>query len=269
MPVTKNNKHLTAEQVAICAEALNNNSYFKLHKELRQHIHICDKCAAEVINVAELISDREEINIPDSFDEDIEEEKFKKLKPLNKKLIISIASAAAIILAVITLTPLWFSPGDKNKIAVVQNDVYNKTDKSAAANSILKEKPEKEHKIITDTTSEITDSETIDAPKLANFEPDPVLEQLYDNLQGTYRGRTVEVKTPPEIKYCDKLKLKWTNPEKETLHLELFNNKGEEIYTSTSTKESVTLPPLQPGLYYWKLINSNFELLFVGKIINR
>jgi hypothetical protein len=86
-------------------------------------------------------------------------------------------------------------------------------------------------------------------------------------MQGNYRGESIDVTTLPELKYAKGTKLEWNNPEKQVLYVELFNNSGEKIKEITTNESNYHLPMLQPGLYYWKLINENYDLLFVGKII--
>ncbi|GEM_PF-752245 len=274
--MTHKNKdqHLSIEQVAICSDALNDGTYFQLHEDIRHHLQECDSCAEEVLNVAEIVSETGEVNIPVELNKYISDKKSGRTIPIHRKIIITLtAAAAAIVIAIVIFSNQWLLQENENGVAGIQHENYEEQNKIADIDepAYLKDKTEKDNKEVKEyeTKEYVSDSESgsVNYSELASFEPDQTLEQLYENMQGTYRGRTIEVKTSPEADYKDGLKLHWKNPDGHTLYLELFNNTGEEIHSTTTSKENYEIPALQPGLYYWKLISEDFDLLFVGKII--
>ncbi|MFW6202759.1 MAG: hypothetical protein ACOC30_00510, partial [Marinilabilia sp.] len=60
--------------------------------------------------------------------------------------------------------------------------------------------------------------------------------------------------------------LEWTNKEKEELIIEILDNKGDRILRDVTTGNRYRVENLGNGLYYWKLISSDYDLLFCGRI---
>lgn len=123
----------------------------------------------------------------------------------------------------------------------------------------LPEKPTEE----TNSTSKKTKTST--AHQLAYINH-PQLEKLAQNYRGSYRGEEVKVITKGLILFNKTDSMAWQNPNLEPLTIEIYNNKGAQSYSVTTNGNSVKIPNLQNGLYYWKLINQDYDLLFVGKI---
>ncbi|MGE0079578.1 MAG: hypothetical protein AB7S48_17085 [Bacteroidales bacterium] len=46
----------------------------------------------------------------------------------------------------------------------------------------------------------------------------------------------------------------------------ILNNNGENIQSIETQGNGIKIPELKQGLYYWKLINEDFDLLYCGKI---
>jgi hypothetical protein len=84
------------------------------------------------------------------------------------------------------------------------------------------------------------------------------------------RGSDVFVLSPHEIEYKQgsQILIKIENPENSPLILEFFNNKGEKLFEKETSEETCQVEKLTtPGLYYWKLLNQDFDLLYCGKIV--
>ena len=84
------------------------------------------------------------------------------------------------------------------------------------------------------------------------------------------RGDEIEIISPDVIQLSTSATtvLKWKTPENEDLNIEVFNNLGAKIMSLTTNENSIQLAPLkQEGLFYWKLFDSDYELLYCGKII--
>jgi hypothetical protein len=174
------NNHLTDEELAICADAINNERYDSLPEHIRQHLANCSDCANELMIISEIAL---------AVEEDLSETK---------------------------------------------NTYIHRPDEKEMA-----------------------------------YAPEKTLEQLFQNMQGQYRSESIVIKTPHtlQIKKSTTDILRWLNPKKEKLIVEIFNNKAEEIMEKETNAESINIPELSEGLYYWKLISKDFDLLFAGKIM--
>lgn len=262
-------KHLTNEEIAMCADAINDGTFAQLPQRLRSHLQECDQCAEEVINVAEIASGTTDIQIPTET-KDIPQVP-KSLRGNNNKVVFGLAAAAAIVGFAIILNIPWDDnefqeTNDKQQVASTDQMTE---DTSSVANQEKQSK--KSEKISTPESKKDQPTRNRDQKQqkklLANYEPNPRLEKLHKNMQGSFRGSSVEIITKPTLKYQKGDKLQWKNPNQKTLYLEIFNNQGKEIHRDTTTRATYDLQDLKPGLYYWKLISEDFELIHVGKII--
>ena len=57
--ISKNEAHLTEEELALCADALSADKYNELPASLRNHLKTCDSCANEVIQVQAILQTAE------------------------------------------------------------------------------------------------------------------------------------------------------------------------------------------------------------------
>ncbi|MFW5793459.1 MAG: hypothetical protein ACOCWC_04175 [Bacteroidota bacterium] len=256
-----NNNHLTEEQLAICAEAINNKSYDSLPKHIRKHIADCSDCANELM----IISD-----ISLEVEGDLALEKKTKYIKLNPWYIGigSVAAAILIIFIAIEFSNLNKESINENQIsdipAIIDEDLQDHIKKTEKDQQAI----QKDTNIIEDTTSHTVVRNDFDKKSLA-YVPEITLEHLFQNMKGEYRSESVEIKTPHTLQINKSAKdtLRWLNPKNEILFVEIFNNKAEEVLVTETDSESIITPELKEGLYYWKLINKDFDLLFVGKII--
>lgn len=266
-------QHLNPEQIARVADAINSGTYDQIPENMRNHLLECDDCASEVINVTELSFNTRNISYP--FKDKIVTTQQKNVKKINSKTIIGFAAAATIISFAILFNIPWNDSETMQSIKetpkVAKSTEQNNIDSTP---QIAEEKQIKKNQSpLQKNTTKKTEKQTKktnqsqDNKLLAYYKPNPNIEKLYENMQGNYRGESIEVTTLPEIKYTKGTKLEWKNPDKHTLYVELFDNSGEKIKEITTNDTSYHIPMLQPGLYYWKLINENYDLLFVGKII--
>lgn len=257
------NKHLTEEQIAQCADAIVDGRFGLLDGSLRQHLAVCDECASEVLSVSDIVVD---------FKEEAKEVKTIGFKPW----VAAIASiAAAGLIFVVVTSVLDFNQDSEQELQAL-----------ASSNNVVADTTENTIEII---DSIVTGKSTaVDLPKQAfqpktsekeavtvvqkdllaeAFVPDKTLEVLFSNFTQTYRGEDVVITSKGIIKRTETDSLKWSNPMGEELYVEFFNNKGTRIITLTKKSAGVQIPELDKGLYYWKLINQDFDLLFVGKIL--
>jgi len=285
------NHHLTEEEIAICAEALERNEYASLPKKLREHLFECDQCANEVLMVAELAGD---INIQ-SQDNKPSRRKTKRIITWS----ISIAAAAGLI---VLISNLNFSPGSGGEATekfITQNkpeQTNNNTENQKETKIEEKNSHKKESLTVDNNTTDEQSSKGKETPAgpvpgekaprtsamppvtedgadtlkiLAELVPNEKLEKLAARYEGNMRDdNDVSVKSPMTITSSNShITIKWKNPQKKRLIIEVLNNKGDRILQDETQGEQYTIENLSEGLYYWKLISSNFDLIFCGKIV--
>lgn len=252
-------EHLKPEEIAICAEALIQNNFNELPKSYKKHLAECDTCFDEVNLVAETITELPE---------------YKTHKPINyKPVFIGIAASVAVLIGV------YFIINTPDKTPTLASDIAKDTIKPAKTEQITEKTENKNTKATPKTTKESNKDE---APKkessinpqkkeqqLLAYANNEQMEKLVDRYSsGNMRGDAIEIKSPALIKTEGQFILEWENPEKETLYLEIYNNKGDKLIEEETTTSSYSpTKHYEKGLYYWKLIGEEFDLLFCGKII--
>lgn len=237
-------EHLTEQEVAQCAEAIREGNYTSLPHAIKEHLANCDDCANEVAMVAELAND-----IGGTTQK-------KNKKSIRLWLTISGAIAASLTLLIIgnyfIINTNNDLPTQNNQLAKVDSASQN-TDTSFIS---TKEKDTAPQKIVP-VRKEI----------LAAYTPNKDLEKLAENFKQAYRGEEITVETPSEINLPGVDSLKWINNNASKLTVVLLNNKGETVISAANQGNGIKIPTLTSGLYYWKLINEDFDLLFCGKIM--
>jgi len=100
-----------------------------------------------------------------------------------------------------------------------------------------------------------------------NFETLPYLEGMLSDIS---RSESITVLSPEmgEVVQDNPL-FEWEGREDETVYLIILDNLGNELFRFKSDKNQFTLSEkLDTGLYYWKL-ESEEDLLFLGKFLVR
>lgn len=232
-----NLSHFSEEEIAMCADSINNGNYHQLPESYRNHLSNCEQCASEVLMVADIAFDFNTIH---------QKSKFIHLKKW--VLLTSLTTAAAIIIiAVYKLIPLNQNDSLHNEL-VSRSDTFNKT--NIRHDSMINVVPNESNKNL-----------------MASMEPNDKLEKLFKNHQESYRVNSIQIITKGELPYSKEDSLKWINVTNEMLTVEIFNNRDEAIKTIKTNQSAIKTPKLNTGLYYWKLINEDYDLLYVGKII--
>lgn len=98
-----------------------------------------------------------------------------------------------------------------------------------------------------------------------NFESLPYLDGMLSDVS---RSEAITVLSPEVGEVVqDKPFFMWEGRENETVYLIILDNLGNKLFRFTSDKNKLKLPEkLDPGLYYWKL-ESEEDLLFLGKFL--
>ena len=246
-------KHLTEEQIAFCAEAVNSGKYYFVAKNIQDHLMQCNECASEVVMVAEISG---EVNF----------EKIKKTK-LQKNFKPFFYSIAATFLLFGTIYIVHKFTGSLNNVNAISENKSAEESIHAVDTILLKNQIEK-HNLPEKTTEKKnpTSNRASTSTDQQAYTTHPQLEKLARNYGGSYRGEEVKVITEGIISTNKTDSLAWQNSNLELLTIEIYNNKGVLSFSITTTDNSLKIPDLQNGLYYWKLINQDYDLLFVGKI---
>lgn len=250
-------KHLTSEEIALYAEALQANRKEKVPQAIRDHVKNCDACAEEVISVQEIIARQDD------------DSKKTTHRSARIKAVMWVPVAAGLTLLIGIGGYLLFYNQSQVPESTPQKVI-------AAMDSIMMEnKKTGDTLVVEDTlTTRESDPQKTQLPgkKLiaAAYEPHPRLEMLAKRYKDAgFRGEAVKVKQENIIKVVpnEPIELSWTNPSGKQLTVEIYDNKENRIQEVMTSEESVSIGSgLDRGLYYWKLFNAEFDLLFCGKI---
>jgi len=270
----KNREHLTEDQIAVFAEALSSGTESSLPEEWRNHVYKCDQCAEEVKMVSQIIDDKSK--------EFANKYQKKKNKPFPSRKFMAryaIAASFVVIIGLGILFTLNYTSNKNKKLADL--DEPQPMADTSEKKSGLAEKPEYAEKK--------TDKDSARSKEIENDEihtkhqdsktknnrlayvPENRLERLSDRfIDANMRGDDVSVLSPHkmEVKQGSEILIKIKNPENSSLILEFFDNNGEKLFEKETSEETYQVEKLtQPGLYYWKLLNQDFDLLYCGKIV--
>jgi len=265
-------EHLTEDQISIYAEAISSGKESTIPEEWQLHVAECEKCAHEVAMVSQIID---------------EEGAQKKPTIASKKFFARFGVAASILVIIgagIFFT-IMLTNNQQDNIAALESgeQVADSLKSKYLQEKVLPSEKERD----TNKNEEVKNSAGIQKPeeiksgpihqkpedisvKLA-YLPDENLEKLAKRYKtANMRGEYVSVVSPHEIKSKkgSDIVIELKNPENSTLILEFFNNKGKKLFEKETSKENLQVKELtKPGLYYWKLLNQDFDLLYCGKVV--
>lgn len=98
---------------------------------------------------------------------------------------------------------------------------------------------------------------------LANFEVSPYLEEMIVDISRSYSITILSPKIGENVKR--NILFYWEIDIEGPIYLKILNNRGDELFSYEPEKNQFRFnEKLPPGLYYWKL-QSEDDLLFVGK----
>jgi len=224
-------QHLSPEELALAAEYLHKKQ--ALPTEIQNHIKVCASCKYEVMSVLELAN----------FDATQPEIVFSP----SRKWFVGIAAFALILLGV----GMYWALVPQNKQEKQLAQVVEKT-----ADSVVS---------IKDSIAEIVNEIPIEEPEKvvlaqADFTPNRELE----NLVARYQTQLRSAETSPVSveKSADGFRFSWKADG--LMSFEIFDNKGDLLQSRETDKQFVVYQTENPGLYYFKLINEDFDLLWCG-----
>jgi len=238
------NTHLTPDELAIYAEYLSGKEK-RISQLIINHVEECDECAMEALDLNQVL-------------EDADFPKLQKFRKITNSSFVYISVAASIIL----LFSIWLFNDFKNdnENSIVSLSSKNIPQKNFYAN-------------ISDSANKIFDNNkmisSINTQKF-NFQTNENLENIFLRYHKNYKTGDIVIVTLSEIKaeMNKQVILKWNNPNKQKLTIEIFDNKQNLLETEILTNNSYHLKKNNiAGLFYWKLLNENNEIIFCGKII--
>ncbi|PKP15533.1 MAG: hypothetical protein CVU06_16385 [Bacteroidetes bacterium HGW-Bacteroidetes-22] len=249
--MTHNTNCLTEIQLAECADALFEQRYQSIPEPLKRHISSCEHCASELMMVCEIAT--------------LPEDSVKIPSPYRRILFPLLAIAA--VLAVFFVLKAIFQPAalplpKEDSEQMVFKKIFEEFDGAVSTSDSY---------VAGDDASKKTNKQAIaKAPKgmLASMEPNSDLEKLAGrSLTVTRSSNAVKLISKSFIHLKGMDSLRWSNPAKSKLSLEWYNNKALQIHQTTLNGHSSPIPALPAGLYYWKLISADGDLLFCGKVM--
>ena len=250
--------HLTEEEIALCSEALSDGCLDQVDERLRKHLDDCAQCAGEVMMVVELANETEKVEFPQK-------------KTVKVWLYASMLAAATVLTFLIVNIPDLF----KNESSI-ETDLAQVDSEKNQQKTIIPAFDKNETKDVVDSissidkkTSNIIEKPTsnISGEEIAMFTPNEDMEKLVKNMQASYRDSDITILIKSSSYFPKDDSLRWENPEKQTLTVEWYNNQNKIAKTELTTDDGVAIPNFENGLYYWKLINEDYDLLGVGKVI--
>ncbi|MCK9452171.1 MAG: hypothetical protein M0Q90_10810 [Bacteroidales bacterium] len=225
-------QHLSPEELALAAEYLHKKQ--ALPTEIQNHIDSCASCKYELISVLEL--------------SDFEAAQPEIVFWQSRKWLTGIAAVAIILLAI---GIYWFLVPQPNLPEKQFTQVIEKEIDSV--------------KIIKDSTAEIINKIAVEKPEKvvlaqADFMPNLELENLVARYQTQLRS--AEISPVVVEKSADGFRFRWEADG--ILVFEIFDNKGVLLQSWETDKQFAVYQTKNPGLYYFKLINEDFDLLWCG-----
>lgn len=259
-------KHLSEEIIAQYAEALEKGDISSIPKAVREHVKECNQCADEIIMVNEIISSASK-------------QKAELSKPIVRRLFsspwISVAAGIAIIVSIgIYFSFVKNSAEETSDHLAKQEIIPVKVD---AFDSAIRQEKDSENKqviepeITPQAVEKVIEKVQQQQPLLAEaFIPNTRLEKLAERYEGGHlRGDNLKLESPHVLKTHVEtdISLYWDIDTDQELTFSLLDNHSKIVFEEAANRDGITFYHTLPkGLYYWQLLNEDFDLLYCGKI---
>lgn len=243
------NQHLKAEELAVCVEAINQGKFDSLPDSWRRHLETCDECAGEVLMVSEIEKELQQIH-ESPFDAPVKKAKVVKLKDW-QKILITVSAAASLVYALVSLLN---TDSQSEPTVAEQVDSIKQHSEIQVTTPIATSPKQNGHK----ETKHVL---------LAEFRPNEHLEKLFIANREAHRSSHSEILLPDTVYFSDQGSLKLNLSGRPSLNIEFFNNRDEIVQAIQVQSSSLPIPELSKGLYYYKIFNDDYDLLFIGKLI--
>ncbi len=269
-------KHLTEEQIAQYAEALSEGTSQNIDTSLREHVKECDLCADEVATVSAMLDEGVSSGASDT-----------RVRSINRKVSFWVSVAAGLVLLVgVGAYFVYFQSTQQPGTPLVAENQQEKTGDSMDQKTDVDEgsagdqpeepvadTPEGDSKQLEAPTDKPNQQQaTIQDNQLAEaYRPSARLEQLsarYNGVSMRSDGFEMRSKHILSTKANDTLNISWIADQSQKLTFSLYDNKEQLVAEEeVPVKGYSFVADYEKGLYYYKVINQDYDLLYCGKII--
>lgn len=256
--------HLTDESISRYVEVLQSADWDSLPKQIQDHIDTCDDCHGEAMDLYAIVSHASAADKP------------QQLKPKTEARVLRLRIMRWAMVAVLAGLSFYLyryldrpQPIDNIEIdRPIANDpgVEKGTDqeeeRDPSTPTPKKEETEKPTKSTTPASE--TDVRILYA---ANFVPSESMELLVGDQLRSTGLELVRPLNENVQNWKAGIEFQWSGIAEEGLSLQLENNRGDRLYEQPVVQLKHTLRmALEPGIYYWRL-ESEEDLLMVGRLI--
>jgi cytoskeletal protein RodZ len=271
-------KHLTEEQIAQYAEALSEETSQHIDASLREHVKECDLCADEVATVSAMLDEGIASGSSDT-----------RVRSIHRKVSFWVSVAAGLVLLVsVGVYFLYFQSNHQPSTPLVAENQKEKAEDHQEQNN----KDIKEENATDQFEESLTDSSEGDSEQLEDqiaktdqqvttkqdnnqlaeaYRPSSRLEQLssrYDGVSMRSDGFEMRSKHILSTEKNDTLNISWIADQSQKLLFSLYDNKEQLVAENeVPVKGYSFVADYEKGLYYYKVVNQDFDLLYCGKII--
>jgi len=253
--ITENN-HLNEEQIAEIADAMNNSDLDSLPKNYLDHIRDCDQCADEVMLISEIVESPK-----------IMQNQSTKNTDRSIKIFLAFAASVALILASYYI---FIKPESINSNIAETNDtienIINNNENIAEIDTIIVSDKE-ENEIV--NQDKIKHEINREKNQIA-FKEHPELEDLFNRFNSSaMRNADLKIKSDSVLKIStnDSIHIEWEKSEFNYI-IQIIDNQSKELIVKDNLKSNFkSNNTLKSGLYYWKILDEDYNLLYCGKIL--
>lgn len=249
-------KHINDEQIAMVADALNAGDLSSLPSYVKTHIAECNECANNALIVSELARENDS--------KVIRPKNHNTKNPFLKYSIYIIAAASIIILFLVFYLQ---KPIKVDNNIANSSDSLNTIEQIDTSNTLENQEyivEEKQKYIVEEKINNISNSELIAFVENSKFEKHL---SRFENSATRSNQLAIISKQIVNIADINNLKLEWSKPSSPIL-IEIYNNKGDKILSEETMDSVMSIECIKTeGLYYWRIIDEDFNLIYCGKII--
>lgn len=243
--------HLSEEEIAQAAEAMLQDDYQSLPESVSQHLKNCEECANEVLTICSILDDNQ-------ANTESKEIVHPAKQASNTKITFFYWAFAASFLLLASLY-FWNHQDDPGKRTISDNKQHATNSQIDTLTSLHLDSSQ---------TSPIETNIESNRTNLLAFQENPELEKLFARFnQSSFRADGPEIFTSGLLTFSpsDTIHLSWDAEDIE-YQIQIKNYEGITVLENKTTAGSFILT-MPAGLYYWKLFDEEFNLLYCGKII--
>ncbi len=244
--ITNHRSCFSEEELAYIAESIQKGYKSSLPPDISNHLSSCNNCAGELLMILESIESRK---------------KNKRLN-INKKslyLTITFSSVAALFGAGLFIFHLAVnentSTGAKPRSDLDENITITENTKNHSSTS----------NVANTASTNNSDQKTTSFSDI-KFEPCPDLEKLILRNSIALRGSNKLFTVSENNHFTPPVKIEIPNQSTQEFQILILNNKNQLIFETTFCCREFIIPELEKGLFYYKILNNEDDLLYVGKI---